>query len=346
MHIDHVLRHLHNSLRSSAHLLLRLLLLGASLTQHTAKMIKLAAQSNVHALHKHLGNAVHALYLRLRCCKNKIIHRALHGQHGAQNALLHLHGHLLADVFHRLTDVGRLLLRKGQHSRFLRNRLGQRVKAEDLAKAVNRFFAFIGIMGIEQIEDDRGDNARNGREECRTHAADQLFHRSKQRRGIRSIEIQPRQTHHQAQECAQNAQRSQDTGCDLRKARTCAGIDDRFLIDILRYIAAFSVRISKLGILQKIRPDAFQSVAKEMNIIPGFLFLILLILRNNHARRTAKLSGKGNQRQQTARHSIKQHQHNGQINQRVQGENSPDQFHKFEHIHHVSLPFRVLSSHL
>ena len=119
VHIDHVLRHLGDGLHGGAHLLLRLLLLCAGLGKHVAQMLKLLPQRHVHPLDKHLRDAIHALHLRLRGGKDEVIHGALHGQHGAQDALLHLHGHFLADFFHCLAHVRRLLLLQGQHRRLL-----------------------------------------------------------------------------------------------------------------------------------------------------------------------------------------------------------------------------------
>lgn len=106
VHVDHVLRHLADGFGRGTQLLLGLLLFRARIGKHLPQMIKLIAQRDVHPLNEDLRNAVHALYLRLCRREDKVIHRALHGQHCAHDALLHLHSHLLAHVLHRLADVG------------------------------------------------------------------------------------------------------------------------------------------------------------------------------------------------------------------------------------------------
>ena len=160
---DHVLRHLADGFRRGAQLLLGLLLFRARLGKHLPQMVKLIAQRDVHPLDEDLRDAIHALHLRLRRREDEVIHRALHGQHGAHDALLHLHSHLLAHVLHRLADVSRLLLLKREHGRILRNRLGHGVQAEHLAEAVDRLLAFVRRAVVEQVEQQRAAHARQWR---------------------------------------------------------------------------------------------------------------------------------------------------------------------------------------
>ena len=98
------------------------------------------------------------------------------------------------------------------------------------------------------------------------------------------------------------------------------------------------MRIAQLRILEKIRPGNLKLIAQKMQIVPGFLFLILLIFHDDDARRTAKARSQPAKRQQAARDRAEKHDNNRQINERIQRENA---FHQRQKLHVCFPPLRV-----
>lgn len=320
VHVDHVLRHLADGFGRGTQLLLGLLLFRARIGKHLPQMVKLIAQRDVHPLNEDLRNAVHALYLRLCRREDKVIHRALHGQHCAHDALFHLHSHLLAHVLHRLADVGRLLLLKGEHGRVFRNRLGHGVQAEHLAETVNRLLALVCRAVVEQVKQQRTAHARNGGQERRAHAADELIHRRQHDFGIRARQTQAGQAHHQTEERAENAQRSHHARRKPRETRAPQRINHRVLVDVLRHVAGFAVRVAHFGVLQKIRPCRGKGIAEEVHIVPRLFFFVLLAFGDDGPRRAAQFGRDAGKRKRAAQQRRRRDNHNRRINDHIHRE--------------------------
>ena len=320
VHVHHVLRHLADGLRRGAQLLLGLLLLHARLGEHLAQVVKLVAQRHVHPLDEHLRDAIHALHLRLRRREDEVIHRALHRQHGAHDALLHLHGHLLAHILHRLADVGRLLLLEREHGRVLRNRLGHGVQAEHLAEAVNRLLAFIRRAVVEQVEQQRAAHADNRGQERRAHAANQLIHRRQHDLGIRPRQAKAGKTHYQPQERAEDAQRGHHARREAGKARPPQRVNHRVFIDVLRHVAGLAVRVAHFGVLQKIRPRRGKRIAEEMHVVPRFFLFVLLAFGDDGSRRAAQSGRHAGERHGAARQRRRRDKHNRRVDDHIHRE--------------------------
>ena len=78
------------------------------------------------------------------------------------------------------------------------------------------------------------------------------------------------------------------------------------------------MRVAQLGVLQEVGPGALQPVAEEVQVVPGFLFLILAVLRDDGARGAPKPGRHARERQHAAHERGEEYQHDGQVDERVQ----------------------------
>ena len=99
------------------------------------------------------------------------------------------------------------------------------------------------------------------------------------------------------------------------------------------------MRVAQLRVLEEVRPRPFQLIAQEVEIIPGFFLLVLLVFGDDHAGRAAQPARHARKRQHAAHERRQQHDQNRQIDQRIQRKDAP---YDRENVHQHVPPDRAL----